>query len=107
MVYWIMVDKRVRHHELERIKAAFSEGRGLFTGAATRDAIALGYDRDGMTNVIRTIEACHFYKSMTSIYDSAVWQDVYHVPEGGRTLYVKFTDNGTLVQFTLLSFKEK
>jgi hypothetical protein len=43
---------------------------------------------------------------MTSIYDASVWQDVYHVPHAGGTLYVKFTDNGGS-EFTLLSFKEK
>jgi hypothetical protein len=43
---------------------------------------------------------------MTSNYNASIWQDVYHVPHSGRTLYVKFTDNGGS-QFTLLSFKEK
>jgi motility quorum-sensing regulator / GCU-specific mRNA interferase toxin len=107
MVYRMVTEKRMRHHDLQAIKTAFSVGRGLFTGVATRNAIALGYDRYGMAKVIQTIEAGHFYKSMTSLYDATVWQDVYHVPANGMTLYVKFTDNGTLVEFTLLSFKEK
>ncbi len=53
------------------------------------------------------MDKTHFYKSMTSNYDVSVWQDVYHVPHVGGTLYVKFTDNGSVTQFTLLSFKEK
>jgi motility quorum-sensing regulator / GCU-specific mRNA interferase toxin len=44
---------------------------------------------------------------MTSNYDASVWQDVYHPAYNEMTLYVKFTDNGTLAEFTLLSFKEK
>ena len=48
-----------------------------------------------------------FYKSMTSNYDPKIWQDVYHVPHAAGTLYVKFTDNGSVTEFTLLSFKEK
>jgi len=48
-----------------------------------------------------------FYKAMTSNYDGKIWQDVYHVPHVGGTLYVKFTDNGSVTEFTLLSFKEK
>lgn len=46
-----------------------------------------------------------FYKSMTSIADARIWQDVYHVPAGGILLYVKFTmdHQGKL----LISFKEK
>ncbi len=46
-----------------------------------------------------------FFKSMTSEADSAIWQDVYHLPWGGLVLYVKFTTdpNGYL----LISLKEK
>ena len=102
-----MTEKRTPHHDLEAIKQAFSSGRGLFTGVATRDAASLGYGTTEIGTVIRTIEKGHFYKSMTSNYNAKVWQDVYHVPDAGTTLYVKFTDNGTLVEFTLLSFKEK
>lgn len=47
-----------------------------------------------------------FYKSMTSFADSRHWQDVYHVPWQGLTLYVKFTDDA-LTEFTVLSFKER
>jgi motility quorum-sensing regulator / GCU-specific mRNA interferase toxin len=43
---------------------------------------------------------------MTSIYDHRVWQDVYHVPHRGLTLYVKFTADA-VTEFRLLSFKEK
>ncbi len=39
--------------------------------------------------------------------DSRIWQDVYHLPHTVGTLYVKFTDNGLITEFTLLSFKEK
>jgi hypothetical protein len=42
---------------------------------------------------------------MTSFGDPTVWQDVYHVPYDGKTLYVKFTVDfeGHLV----VSLKEK
>lgn len=56
--------------------------------------------------VIQTMERSHFYKSMTSHSDHRVWQDVYHVPSDVGDLYVKFTA-GVLVEFLLLSFKEK
>jgi motility quorum-sensing regulator/GCU-specific mRNA interferase toxin len=79
---------------------------GLFTKTATHGAAHLGYGSAEIKAVIQTIAKAHFYKSMTSNYDASVWQDVYHVPHAGVTLYVKFTDNGGS-QFTLLSFKEK
>jgi motility quorum-sensing regulator/GCU-specific mRNA interferase toxin len=101
-----MTEKKKPHHDIEAIKSDFSRGNGLVTGVATRDAASLGYGTDEIVSIIQTIVAGHFYKSMTSNYDEKVWQDVYHVPHVGGTLYVKFTDNG-VTEFTLLSFKEK
>jgi hypothetical protein len=101
-----MTDKRMPHHNLDAIKLAFSKGRGLVTRTATQDAVELGCGSDEIAAIIQTIGNGHFYKSMTSNYNASVWQDVYHVPHAGRTLYVKFTDNGG-TEFTLLSFKEK
>jgi motility quorum-sensing regulator / GCU-specific mRNA interferase toxin len=102
-----MTEKRTPHHNLAAIKLAFSRGNGVFTGTATRDAASLGYGTADMTSIIQTMDKGHFYKSMTSNYDSKVWQDVYHMPHPGGILYVKFTDNGSVTGFTLLSFKEK
>ena len=101
-----MTEKWMPHHDLEAIKLAFSKGNGLVTRIATQDAAGLGYGSEEITAIIQTMVKGHFYKSMTSNYDASVWQDVYHVPHTGGTLYVKFTDNGG-TGFTLLSFKEK
>lgn len=103
-----MTGKKTPHHDLQRINTAFSDGIGLVTKTATVDAAGLGYGYDEIVGIIQTITKAHFYKSMTSNYDNAVWQDVYHVPDAssGKTLYVKFTDNGG-PDFVLLSFKEK
>jgi motility quorum-sensing regulator/GCU-specific mRNA interferase toxin len=106
MVYAWMIDKRTPQHDLEAIKAAFSEGNGLVTRTAIQDAAGLGYGSDDIAAIVQTIGKGHFYKSMTSNYDASVWQDVYHVPHAFGILYVKFTDNGG-TEFTLLSFKEK
>ena len=55
-----------------------------------RDAIALGFDRGGIAQTINSIERAMFYKSMTTLKDHRLWQDVYHVPWQGLTLYIKF-----------------
>jgi motility quorum-sensing regulator/GCU-specific mRNA interferase toxin len=102
-----MNEKKTPHHDLKAIRRAFSNGKGVFTGTATRDAARLGYGSPEMTSIIQTVDRGHFYKSMTANHDTKVWQDVYHVPHAGGTLYVKFTDNGSVTEFTLLSFKEK
>ena len=102
-----MAAKKISHFDLGSIKREFSKGKGLFTRAATRDAAALGYGSKEVVSIIRTMSKDQFYKAMTSNHDGRVWQDVYHVPHVGGTLYVKFTDNGSVTEFTLLSFKEK
>lgn len=102
-----MAEKLKPHHHLESIKTAFSVGKGHFTGVATRDALSLGCGTQQITAIIQTMDKGQFYKSMTSNYDPKIWQDVYHVPHAAGTLYVKFTDNGSVTEFTLLSFKEK
>ena len=50
------------------------------TFTALRDAAALGFDDQGIIEVVQTMRRVHFYKSMTSHADAAIWQDVYHVP---------------------------
>ena len=46
-----------------------------------------------------------FYKSMTSVADHRVWQDVYHVQFQTLTLYVKFTTDAE--GYLVISLKEK
>lgn len=76
------------------------------TKTAQKGAENLGFELSEIDKVISTMEQKHFYKSMTSYANHKIWQDVYHVPYGGLTLYVKFTQN-VISEFTLLSFKEK
>lgn len=76
------------------------------TRTAFADALALGFDRNAVSAVIRGMKPSHFYKSMTSFADHRRWQDVYHVPYGDMILYIKFTDDA-LTEFALLSFKER
>jgi motility quorum-sensing regulator/GCU-specific mRNA interferase toxin len=104
-----MTEKQTPHHDLEEIKTAFSTSNRLIaTKTALTDAAALGYGSEEIVAIIQTIAKKDFYKSMTSNYNAAVWQDVYHPmdPNTGTPLYVKFTDNGG-PDFVLLSFKEK
>jgi motility quorum-sensing regulator/GCU-specific mRNA interferase toxin len=55
--------------------------------------------------VIQGSSKADFDKSMTSIADHRVWQDVYKPSPSGRTLYVKFTLDARQGLF-LISFKE-
>ena len=102
-----MPEKDVPNFDLAEIKAEFSEPSKLVaTRTALEGAAEVGHESEEIVEIIQTIEAAHFYKSMTSNYNVNVWQDVYHIPYSAGTLYVKFTDNGG-PKFLLLSYKEK
>lgn len=55
---------------------------------------------------INGIDRSMFYKSMTTLADHRIWQDVYHVPSRGLTLYIKF-QAAVVTEFVVVSFKEK
>jgi motility quorum-sensing regulator / GCU-specific mRNA interferase toxin len=62
-------------------------------------------DDDAVVAVIQGLSPHDFDKSMRSMADHRVWQDVYRAHVKGRELYVKFTldSQGALL---LISFKE-
>ena len=100
------MEKRRPHYDLQTIKADFATRRApRMTRTAHDAALALGLTLADVLAVVQTLSAAHFYKSMTSLSDSRIWQDVYHVPWAPHLLYLKVTidDAG----YFLLSFKEK
>jgi motility quorum-sensing regulator/GCU-specific mRNA interferase toxin len=102
-----VTEKRKPTYDLQAFKQVFSAVASLnVTGTALRMAAELGYGRQEIVAVIQTMMPAHFYKSMTSIADYRIWQDVYYVPSDAGTLYVKFTAD-VLTEFLLLSFKKK
>lgn len=101
------MEKKRPTYDLEAIKSALGSVETLaMTSAALRDAIALGFDRNSVTETIIAIERRMFFKSMTTFADHRVWQDVYHVPARGLVLYVKFQAD-VITEFAVMSFKEK
>ena len=65
----------------------------------------MGLTTAEMLAVISSLSRLNFYKSMTTYADHRVWQDVYHVPARGLTLYIKFQAD-VITEFTVMSFKE-
>jgi motility quorum-sensing regulator/GCU-specific mRNA interferase toxin len=101
------VDKRRPTYDLQSFKAAMSTVEKLAaTPAAFRDARSLGIGAARMVAIIQTMQRVHFYKSTTSLRSHREWQDVYHVPHEGMTLYIKFVAD-MVTDFRVLSFKEK
>jgi len=100
------MEKRRPTYDLASIKVEFATVAALRMTRSARDAaFALGFNLQEVVDVIESISAAHFFKSMTSYANVRIWQDVYHVPCGGLVLYVKFTvdEEGKLV----IAFKEK
>ncbi len=101
------MEKRRPTYDLDAIKTAMGSVETLaITTSALRDAVALGFDRAGITDIIGTMTRKMFVKSMTTFADHRVWQDVYHVPARDLMLYVKFQAD-VVTEFTVMSFKEK
>jgi len=102
-------EKKIPTYALESFKAAISSKEDLaqcITFSASKTAHALGFGPDEVLATVRAMEQKHFYKSMTSLGDVKVWQDVYYVPFNGLVIYMKFRADA-IVEFQLLSFKEK
>lgn len=100
------MEKQRPTYDLDSFKSEFcSVERLRMTGTARNAAFALGFVLQDVVDVIQSMTRQQFYKSMTSLADVKIWQDVYHVPYSGLVLYVKLTvdDDGKL----LLSLKEK
>jgi len=100
------MEKLKQHYALADIKAAFADPSGLNRSFVSKQgADDLGMDDSAVVAVIQALTLADFEKSMTSMADHKVWQDVYKPKVGGRTLYVKFTRDAQDALF-LISFKE-
>jgi motility quorum-sensing regulator / GCU-specific mRNA interferase toxin len=100
------MEKQKPHYDLKAIKSAFADPKTLNrTFSSKQGADDLAMDDDAVVAVIQSLSGRDFDKSMTSIADHRVWQDVYKPRTGAQTLYVKFTLDigGSLL---LISFKE-
>src|SRR5258708_22163058 len=86
------MEKRKPHYALKNIKAAFADVPRLNRSFVSKQgADELGLDDDAVVAVIQALTYADFDKSMTSIANHRVWQDVYKPSVGGRTIYMKFT----------------
>ena len=107
MVVKRVVEKKRPTYDLSAVKAVLGAVETLaITTSAFRDALGLGFDRAGIAEVVQGMEQKMFYKSMTTLRDHRVWQDVYHVPARDLVLYVKFQAD-IVTEFTVMAFKEK
>lgn len=101
------MEKRKPSYDLNAVKAVLGSTDTLsMTVVAYRDAINLGFDDEGIVNVVNSAERGMFVKSMTTYANHRDWQDVYHVPFAGLVVYLKFQAD-LVTDFRIMSFKEK
>lgn len=86
------MEKLKPHYPLAAIKAAFADADRLNRSYTSKQgADDLSMEDAAIVAVIQRLSNADFDKSMTSIADHRVWQDIYKPRVGGRMLYVKFT----------------
>lgn len=99
------MEKRRAHYRLSHVKTLIEEGAYRVTrtalGCASRD---FGYiEASQLAECVLGLQPKDLYKSMTTLHDSRLWQDVYHPRIEGTPAYVKvqIVDDTTVV----ISFK--
>jgi motility quorum-sensing regulator/GCU-specific mRNA interferase toxin len=97
------MDKLRPHYDLDSIKALAAElGVAAFTKSAMDGGRAMGLTTAEMLAVIAGMRRSDFYKSMTTLHDHKVWQDVYHVMTPvEKVAYIKVTmrEGAPVIQF--------
>jgi len=100
------MEKRRAHYPLhDVIHLIATKGADAFTITALTNSRLMGLSAAQAVAVVTALTPSMFYKSMTTHFDSSVWQDVYHAPTPvGRCAYIKLTlQEGAIV----IQFKEK
>ena len=97
------MEKPAPHCKLSTVKAMLKAGRVRATFSALSGGAALGLDFAGIVEVVATLTAKDFYKSMTTHVDHAIWQDVYRPSTSSGKLYLKLT---VIDDVLIVSFKE-
>ena len=100
------MEKRKPHYDLSAVKSTVRlRGADAFTATALIGAQAMGLEIAQAIEVVCSMSRSDFYKSMTTLASSQIWQDVDHPETPAGISYVKVTlrPQGSVV----IQFKEK
>jgi motility quorum-sensing regulator/GCU-specific mRNA interferase toxin len=93
-------------YDLLQVKLLIRQGRYEITATAAWEAMALGFDEDDILECVCGLTPQLLHKSMPSEKRAGMWQDVYRVKLGRRTIYLKLQmEDEELV--VVIQFKEK
>lgn len=97
------MEKRTPHCKLSAIQEMVRAGKVRATRAAQVGGADLGFDFDGLLDVVLSLKMTDFYKSMTTYQDHTIWQDVYRPMTKAGEVYLKLT---VVEDVLIVSFKE-
>ena len=97
------MEKSTPHCKLPVVKGLIEAGKVRATMSALAGGAALGFDFDGIVEVMMALAPTDFYKSMTTHADHRIWQDVYRPMTAAGRVYLKLT---VIDDVLIVSFKE-
>ena len=97
------MEKRTPHCTLAIVKELVKSGKVRTTQSARVGANNLGFNFQGMLDVVLELKPMDFYKSMTTLADHTIWQDVYRPNTSAGDVYLKLT---IIDDVLIVSFKE-
>ncbi len=97
------MEKSTPHCRLQVVKGLIEAGKVRATMSALVGGAALGFDFDGMVEVVMALAPADFHKSMTTHADHRIWQDVYRPMTAAGRVYLKLT---VIDDVLIVSFKE-
>lgn len=97
------MEKATPHCKLAVVKTLIEAGKVRTTRSALVGAAALGFDFESIIAVVMALTPKEFYKSMTTLSDHRIWQDVYRPSTEAGEVYLKLT---VIEDVLIVSFKE-
>ena len=97
------MEKSTPHCKLPVVKGLIEAGKVRATMSALVGGAALGFDFDGIVDVVMALAPGDFHKSMTTHADHRIWQDVYRPMTAAGRVYLKLT---VIDDVLIVSFKE-
>ena len=97
------MEKGTPHCKLSVVKVMIEAGKVRSTVSALAGGAALGFDFDGIVDVVKTLTPADLHKSMTTHAEHRVWQDVYRPTTPAGEVYLKLT---VIDDVLIVSFKE-
>ena len=100
-----MTDKKKPTFDLETLKGLIEDTETrLITEMAQENASELGFYTDDIVECVRSLLRADFHKSMTTIKDHKLWQDVYKPTYKEIQIYLKL-QIGPEGECVVISFK--